>query len=78
MEKTQQITSAMRMVAAAKLRRAEAAIKAARPYAERMKRTLGEVAANLFKMPNAKKKKKTQKFMNNQIAKCQFLGRQSH
>lgn len=44
-EKTQQITSAMRMVAAAKLRRAEAAIGAARPYAERMKRTLGEVAA---------------------------------
>ena len=29
-EKTQQITSAMRMVAAAKLRRAESAIKAAR------------------------------------------------
>jgi len=44
-QKTQQITSAMRMVAAAKLRRAEAAIRAARPYAERMKRTLGELAA---------------------------------
>lgn len=44
-EKTQQITSAMRMVAAAKLRRAESAIKAARPYAERMRQTLGEVAA---------------------------------
>jgi F-type H+-transporting ATPase subunit gamma len=44
-EKTQQITSAMRMVAAAKLRRAERAIKAARPYAERMKQTLGELAA---------------------------------
>ena len=44
-EKTQQITSAMRMVAAAKLRRAEMAIKAARPYAERMKQTLGELAA---------------------------------
>jgi F-type H+-transporting ATPase subunit gamma len=44
-QKTQQITSAMRMVAAAKLRRAEAAIAAARPYAERMKRTLGELAA---------------------------------
>jgi F-type H+-transporting ATPase subunit gamma len=43
--KTQQITSAMRMVAAAKLRRAESAIKAARPYAERMRDTLGEVAA---------------------------------
>ena len=44
-EKTQQITSAMRMVAAAKLRRAESAIGAARPYAERMTRTLGELAA---------------------------------
>ena len=44
-EKTQQITSAMRMVAAAKLRRAESAIKAARPYAERMRDTLSEVAA---------------------------------
>ena len=33
------------MVAAAKLRRAESAIAAARPYAERMKRTLGELAA---------------------------------
>jgi len=44
-EKTQQITSAMRMVAAAKLRRAEDAIKSARPYAERMKQTLGELAA---------------------------------
>ncbi len=42
--KTQQITSAMRMVAAAKLRRADQAIRAARPYAERMRATLGEVA----------------------------------
>ena len=46
-EKTQQITSAMRMVAAAKLRRAEAAITAGRPYAERMKATLSEVAGAL-------------------------------
>ncbi len=44
-EKTQQITRAMRMVSAAKLRRAQAAIEAARPYAERMRRTLAEVAA---------------------------------
>jgi F-type H+-transporting ATPase subunit gamma len=44
-EKTQQITRAMRMVSAAKLRRAQEAILAARPYAERMRRTLGEVAA---------------------------------
>lgn len=44
-EKTQQITSAMRMVAAAKLRRAQDAIEAARPYADRMRETLAEVAA---------------------------------
>ena len=40
---TQQITSAMRMVAAAKLRRAQDAIIAARPYAQRMYATLGEI-----------------------------------
>ncbi len=44
-EKTQQITRAMRMVAAAKLRRAQDAIVAARPYAERMRETLSRVAA---------------------------------
>jgi F-type H+-transporting ATPase subunit gamma len=42
-EKTQQITSAMRMVAAAKLRRAQDSIIAARPYAERMYATLEEI-----------------------------------
>jgi F-type H+-transporting ATPase subunit gamma len=41
--KIQQITSAMRMVAAAKLRRAQAATEAARPYAEHMRFTLLEV-----------------------------------
>ena len=45
-QKTQQITSAMRMVAAAKLRRAQESIVAARPYAERMRSTLGEVAGS--------------------------------
>ncbi|MEM7409924.1 MAG: ATP synthase F1 subunit gamma [Myxococcota bacterium] len=44
-EKTQQITRAMRMVAGAKLRRAQEAIESARPYAERMRATLAEVAA---------------------------------
>ena len=44
-EKTQQITSAMRMVAAAKLRRAQEAMEAARPYAQRMRNTLAEVAS---------------------------------
>ena len=42
-QNTQQITSAMRMVAAAKLRRAQDAILAARPYAKKMYATLGEI-----------------------------------
>jgi len=45
-EKTQQITRAMRMVAGAKLRRAQEAIESARPYAERMTQTLIEVASS--------------------------------
>jgi len=44
-ENTKKITSAMKMVAAAKLRRAQEAIEAARPYAQRMRATLEEVAA---------------------------------
>ncbi len=44
-KKTQQITRAMRMVAGAKLRRAQDVITAARPYAERMRATLAGVAA---------------------------------
>ena len=43
--KTQQITRAMRMVAGAKLRRAQNMIEAARPYAEAMRSTLAEVAS---------------------------------
>jgi F-type H+-transporting ATPase subunit gamma len=42
--KTQQITRAMRMVAGAKLRRAEQAILSARPYAAQMREALAEVA----------------------------------
>jgi F-type H+-transporting ATPase subunit gamma len=41
---TQKITSAMKMVAAAKLRRAQDAIGNARPYATRMRATLEEVS----------------------------------
>ncbi len=41
---TQKITSAMKMVAAAKLRRAQDAIENARPYATRMRATLEEVS----------------------------------
>ncbi len=44
---TQKITSAMKMVAAAKLRRAQDQAIAARPYAERMERMLGSVAGAL-------------------------------
>jgi F-type H+-transporting ATPase subunit gamma len=42
---TQQITKAMNMVAAAKLRRAQAAIVQARPYADTMARVLASLAA---------------------------------
>jgi F-type H+-transporting ATPase subunit gamma len=42
---TQKITKAMQMVAAAKLRRAQEAAIAARPYAERMTRVLGSLGA---------------------------------
>jgi F-type H+-transporting ATPase subunit gamma len=44
---TQKITSAMKMVAAAKLRRAQQQAEAARPYAERMSRMLGSLATSL-------------------------------
>lgn len=44
---TQKITSAMKMVAAAKLRRAQEQAEAARPYAERMERMLGSLAGAL-------------------------------
>src|SRR5499427_3429439 len=41
---TQKITKAMQMVAASKLRRAQAAAEAARPYAQRMDKVLGNIA----------------------------------
>ena len=44
---TQKITSAMKMVAAAKLRRAQEQAEAARPYAERMDRMVRSLAASL-------------------------------
>jgi len=44
---TQKITSAMKMVAAAKLRRAQEQAEAARPFAERMERMLSSLAAAL-------------------------------
>ena len=42
---TQKITKAMQMVAASKLRRAQAAAEAARPFAERMGKVLGSIAS---------------------------------
>ncbi|MCB9931182.1 MAG: F0F1 ATP synthase subunit gamma [Alphaproteobacteria bacterium] len=50
---TQKITSAMKMVAAAKLRRAQEAAEAARPYAERMERMLASLGASLRGTPGA-------------------------
>ncbi len=50
---TRKITSAMKMVAAAKLRRAQEQAEAARPYAERMERVLGSLAAAAEGRPGA-------------------------
>ncbi len=50
---TRKITSAMKMVAASKLRRAQAAAEAARPYAERMGDMLSRLAANVAGTPGA-------------------------
>src|SRR5947209_11923451 len=50
---TQKITKAMQMVAASKLRRAQAAAEAARPYAERMEKVLGNIAATVADINSA-------------------------
>jgi len=50
---TQKITRAMKMVAASKLRRAQGIAESARPYAERMERMLGSLAASLAGQENA-------------------------
>lgn len=50
---TQKITKAMQMVAAAKLRRAQTAAEAARPYAERMETVLGNIATAVAGGPDA-------------------------
>ena len=52
---TQKITSAMKMVAAAKLRRAQEQAEAARPYAERMERMLGSLAGSMASAEGAPK-----------------------
>lgn len=50
---TRKITSAMKMVAAAKLRRAQVAAEAARPYAQRLGEILAALAASEAGNPNA-------------------------
>lgn len=50
---TRKITSAMKMVAASKLKRAQEQAEAARPYAERMERMLGSLAASVVGTPGA-------------------------
>jgi F-type H+-transporting ATPase subunit gamma len=50
---TQKITKAMQMVAASKLRRAQAAAEAARPYAEHMDNVLRSIAASVAGLDSA-------------------------
>jgi F-type H+-transporting ATPase subunit gamma len=50
---TQKITKAMQMVAASKLRRAQAAAEAARPYTERMEKVLGNIASSVTDISSA-------------------------
>jgi F-type H+-transporting ATPase subunit gamma len=50
---TQKITKAMQMVAVSKLRRAQAAAEAARPYAEHMSKVLGNIAASVANLDTA-------------------------
>jgi F-type H+-transporting ATPase subunit gamma len=52
---TQKITKAMKMVAAAKLRRAQLAAEAARPYAERMAQVVTSVVARVAIGPESPK-----------------------
>ncbi len=50
---TQKITRAMQMVAASKLRRAQDAVEAARPYAQRMERMLGSLGSSMAEQEGA-------------------------
>ena len=52
---TRKITSAMKMVAAAKLRRAQEGAEAARPYAERMERMMASLASGFAGREDAPK-----------------------
>src|SRR5215471_14600604 len=48
---TQKITSAMKVVAASRLRRAQEQVEAARPYAQRMERVLASLASRTAGLP---------------------------
>jgi F-type H+-transporting ATPase subunit gamma len=50
---TQKITSAMKVVAASRLRRAVEQVEAARPYGERMERVLASLAGRMEGLPGA-------------------------
>ena len=50
---TQKITAAMKVVAASRLRRAQEAVEAARPYANRMERVLASLASGMAGTPGA-------------------------
>jgi len=50
---TQKITSAMKVVAASRLRHAVERVEAARPYAERMERVLASLAGRMTGLPGA-------------------------
>ena len=52
---TRKITSAMKMVAASKLKRAQDQAEAARPYAERMEKVLGNIASTVTDVASAPK-----------------------
>lgn len=52
---TQKITKAMQMVAAAKLRKAQMAAEAARPYSERMAKVMANISAGMEGSENAPK-----------------------
>src|SRR6266404_624962 len=50
---TQKITSAMKVVAASRLRRAQEQVEAARPYGQRMERVLSSLAGRMTGLPGA-------------------------
>src|SRR3984893_19134979 len=52
-QSTQKITSAMKVVAASRLRRAIEQVEAARPYGQRMERVLASLAGRMAGLPGA-------------------------